>query len=34
MRWIFSLILGTDTGACIDPQGGCSRAGLRIDDNG
>jgi len=32
--WLLSLVMGGDTGSCINPWGGCRPSGARIDPNG
>ena len=34
LTWFLSLVLGTDTGSCIDPNDACSRGGSFIDPIG
>ena len=34
LMWFLSLLVGTDNGSCIDPDGACSRAGSGVDPNG
>jgi len=34
LLWLLSLIVGTDTGSCIDPWGACTNAGVRMDPDG